>query len=446
MIPSSLAARGARLISCPRDVTENPAHGREAGPVRGAKRRNVFRAAGMYLVVAWLLLQVGETTFEALGLPDGSQRFLIVLLALGFPVALVVAWIFDLTPEGIVRTSDDPAAEMASLRMGRRIDFAIIGSLLIVVGLMFWQAVPPPVSEEPPLSDKPGIAVLPFCNLSGDPEQEYFSDGISEDLTAVLSRSPDLLVISRTSSSRYACQPADLKQVGRELGVRYAVEGSVRRAQDRVRITAQLIDATTDVHVWSRSYERELTPANVFDIQSDIAQQISNALQVQLREWEGQGPTASPTAWEFVHDQQLDPRAPTPGMWAFWGTLHYLEGEIDQAVALWERARTMAPLIAADRIMLTHYYESAGSHEYAQAIVQEMLSTQPELTAERASRSWRASGTRSGSPPISKRSCGVPGCREGGPRVRRPGGRDPRRGAQSRGVMTSRFDADGLGR
>jgi adenylate cyclase len=141
--------------------------------------------------------------------------------------------------------------------------------------------------------------MLPFCNLSGDPEQEYFSDGVTEDLTAVLSRSPDLLVISRTSSSRYACQPADLKQVGRELGVRYAVEGSVRRAQDRVRITAQLIDVTTDVHVWSQSYERDLSPANVFEIQSDIARQISDALQVQLLDWEGQRQTAKPTAWDL---------------------------------------------------------------------------------------------------------------------------------------------------
>ncbi len=104
------------------------------------KRRNVFRAAGMYLVVAWLLLQVGETTFDALGLPDGSQRLLIVLLALGFPVALALAWIFDLTPEGIVRTPDEPSAEVAQLRTGRRIDFAIIGALHIVVGLIFWRA------------------------------------------------------------------------------------------------------------------------------------------------------------------------------------------------------------------------------------------------------------------------------------------------------------------
>jgi adenylate cyclase len=360
--------------------------------------------------------------------------------------------------------------------------------------------------------------VLPFCNLSGDPEQEYFADGVTEDLTAVLSRSPDLLVISRSSSSRYECQPPDLKQVGRELGVRYVVEGSVRRAQDRVRITAQLIDATTDVHVWSESYERDLTPANVFDIQSDIAQQIADALQVQLLDREGQRPTANPTAWDlymraryllfrvssaesllesrglveraieldpgfapahallgvtysgaflvspqrdmelldraetyarrslaldpqhvsghiglaFVYQlqgkhtdairelgraielnpsfdlahyllgssqmrlgrlgeatrsfdrvQQLNPHISSSAFWRQRGTLHYLEEEIEQAVAQWERARTMSSLIEPDRIMLARTYESAGRHEDAQAIVQEMLSAHPEITAER---------------------------------------------------------------
>jgi adenylate cyclase len=366
-------------------------------------------------------------------------------------------------------------------------------------------------------SSRPGIAVLPFCNLSNDPEQEYFSDGVTEDLTAVLSRSRDLLVISRSSSSRYECQPSDLKQVGRELGVAYVVEGSVRRAQDRVRITAQLIDATTDVHVWSESYERDLSPANVFEIQSDIASQIANALQVQLREWEGQRPTTDPTAWDlymravylfrraanwesqlasrrlleraieldpgfapahamlagtlvaetahavqidtelldraenyarraialdpqdaegyvnlsvallaqgksadairearraielnasfdvayftlgrsqmrlgqlaeakrsFDSTQQLNPRITMGFFWGERGTLHYLEQEIEQAVESWERARTMASMVYPDRIMLTHHYESVGRHEDAQAIVQEMLSVQPEITAE----------------------------------------------------------------
>ncbi len=195
------------------------------------KRRNVFRAAGMYLVVAWLLLQVGETTFDALGLPDGSQRFLIVLLALGFPVALVLAWIFDLTPEGIVRTADDPGAQMAQLRTGRRIDFAIIGALLIVLALMFFRSERAPVSEElaaaapesdlaeilppenPPLPDKPSIVVLPFDNLSDDPEQGYFADGITEDLTNDLASVPDLFVIARNTAFTYKGKAVRIEDV-----------------------------------------------------------------------------------------------------------------------------------------------------------------------------------------------------------------------------------------
>jgi TolB-like protein/Tfp pilus assembly protein PilF len=374
----------------------------------------------------------------------------------------------------------------------------------------------PGLAELPGFSARPAIAVLAFDNLSADPEQEYFAHGVTEDLIATLSRSPDLLVISGSSSSRYAGQALDLKQVGRELGVAYAVEGSVRRAGDRVRIAAQLIDATADVHVWSQSYERDLSPANVFAIQSDIARQMANALQVQLLEWAGQRPSVHPTAWDFyargrflerrttredtreearrlleraieldpgfapahatlallygnefafgpLHDTalldraetcarrslelapqdasgrlslasvfylqrkyigaireareaielnpsfdqahgvlgvsqmklgrlgdakrsfdsvlQLNPRFPGAWFWAQRGTIHYLEGEIEQAVELWERARTM-DRIRPERIMLARHYESAGRHEDAQAIVQEMLSVQPEMTAE----------------------------------------------------------------
>ena len=164
---------------------------------------------------------MGETTFDALGLPDGSQRLLIVLLALGFPVVLALAWIFDLTPEGIVRTPDEPSAEVAQLRTGRRIDFAIIGALLIVVALMFWRSERASVSEElaatapesdlaellppknPPLPDKPSIVVLPFDNLSDDSEQGYFADGITEDLTGDLASVPDLFVIARNTAFTY---------------------------------------------------------------------------------------------------------------------------------------------------------------------------------------------------------------------------------------------------
>ena len=184
------------------------------------KRRNVFRVAGSYAVVAWVLVQIGEATFEPLGLPQGSQRLLIIVVGLGFPVTVVLAWIFDLTSEGIVRTPDDPDAEVARLLMGRKVGFAIIGALLMVVGLMLWgsqrepsrDALPiaatgfdpaellPP--ENPPLPDKPSIAVLPFCNLSGNSEQEYFVDGVTEDL---MSRRAILLRSAWECSDRSDC-------------------------------------------------------------------------------------------------------------------------------------------------------------------------------------------------------------------------------------------------
>jgi adenylate cyclase len=219
-------------------------------------------------------------------------------VALGFPVAVVLAWIFDLTPEEIVRTPDDPAAEVVHLRTGRRIDFVIIGALLIVVGLMLWGSEddssrdePPAAAslvdlsdvfppENPPLPDKPSIVVLPFDNMSGDPEQEYFADGITEDLTTDLSRNLLLFVIARNSAFTYKGRAVRVEDVGRELGVRYALEGSVRKVGDHVRINAQLIDATSGLHLWSERYDRELK--DIFGLQNEIVTAILDSVGVEI--------------------------------------------------------------------------------------------------------------------------------------------------------------------
>jgi adenylate cyclase len=279
------------------------------------KRRSVFRVAALYAVVAWVLIQIGEATFEPLGLPEGSQRLLIILVGLGFPVAVVLTWVFDITPEGIVRTSDDPEAEVAHLRTGRRIDFAIIGALLIVVALVLWRSerdpglpasapefdpaelIPP---ENPPLPEKPSIVVLPFDNMSGDPEQEYFADGITEDLTTDLSRNPRVFVIARNSAFTYKGRPVRIEDVGRELGVRYAVEGSVRKAGGQVRINAQLIDATSGLHLWSERYDREL--ADIFGLQDEIVAAILDSVGVEIETEEMARARRKPTEHLSAYD------------------------------------------------------------------------------------------------------------------------------------------------
>jgi len=224
------------------------------------RRRHVFRVAAMYAVVAWMLMQIGEVTFPALMLPDWVLTMVVVLLIFGFPIALILAWAFDVTSSGVVRTDAMDTPD---------------------------EAVPPPLdvrgSEAPDAPtdlDPAGIAVLPFQNMSPDPENEYFSDGIAEDLILRLCKTGALRVISRTSAWQYKQAPASARQIGSELGVAYLVEGSVRRIANSVRIAAQLIDVRSDQNVWAETYDRELE--DIFAIQSDVARRIAEALSITL--------------------------------------------------------------------------------------------------------------------------------------------------------------------
>lgn len=226
------------------------------------RRRRVFRVAGMYALVAWLLMQLGEVVFPALQLPEWSLTLLIVLLAFVFPLALVLAWAFDLTPTGVVRTPSDSGPVESS-----RVKAEETGAM-------------PDAPEPSPQTPGDGIVVLPFRDLSRAAENEYFSDGITEDLIHRLCRASDLRVISRTSAWQYKEAGAGAAQIAADLGVAYLVEGSVRRSGDTVRIVAQLIDAREDRHVWSNSYDRELE--DIFAIQSEVAGCIADALKVTL--------------------------------------------------------------------------------------------------------------------------------------------------------------------
>jgi TolB-like protein len=247
------------------------------------KRRNVFRVGAAYAIVAWLLLEVASVVFPGLHLPDWTLTFLIVLVVAGFPLALVVAWAFELTPEGIKRETAVDPEESITKQTGRKLDFIIIGVLAIAVVYFAVDKFAPntdPVQGTGSVAAKRSIAVLPFVNMSSDPEQEYFSDGLSEEILNLLAKIHDLKVIGRTSSFAFKGKNEDLREIGEVLGVNTVLEGSVRKSGDRVRVTAQLIDVSDGSHLWSETYDRTLT--DIFAVQDDVASAIIEALQIHV--------------------------------------------------------------------------------------------------------------------------------------------------------------------
>ncbi len=226
------------------------------------KRRRVIRVLILYAVVGWLVIEVASTVLPALNLPGWAITLVIVLVALGFPIALALAWAVDVGPQGVQRTAPLVDAPPATIDPAPQ------------------AAVAPAVEPQRSTESRHTIAVLPFVNMSGDAENEYFSDGISEEILNLLTKLPQLKVSSRTSSFVFKGKDVSIPTVARELGVTTVLEGSVRRAADHVRITAQLIETETDSHLWSETYDREMK--DVFAIQDDIARSIADALQVTL--------------------------------------------------------------------------------------------------------------------------------------------------------------------
>ena len=249
------------------------------------KRRNVFRVAIAYLALAWLLTEVSGTLFPAFGIPDWGVRFVVIVFALGFVPALVISWVYELTPEGIKREQDVVRDASITHFTARRLDLFTIGlivaALAFILADRFWldsrhveQLVPEP--QYPSNS----IAVLPFVNMSDDAANEYFSDGISEELLNLLARIPELRVIARTSSFAYKGKNVNIADMADELNVGHILEGSVRKAGNQVRITAQLIRASDSSHLWSETYDRTLD--NIFAIQDEIAAAVVGQLKITL--------------------------------------------------------------------------------------------------------------------------------------------------------------------
>lgn len=246
------------------------------------KRRRVFRVAGIYGIVSWIIAEVADVVFPALQLPEWTVTFVIALLILGFPVAMFFAWVFDIGPQGIERT--EPAEHHTSgIPTWERV--AYVALVVVAMGVMAYFFYPGDQSLDTERM-RDSIAVLPFSNLSQDEANDYFSDGMSEELLNMLAKVPNLRVAARTSSFAFKGENVDIREVARQLGVDTVLEGSVRRAGNRVRITAQLIDAETGYHLWSNNYDRELE--DIFAVQDEISTEIVKALKVTLAGGEGE--------------------------------------------------------------------------------------------------------------------------------------------------------------
>jgi TolB-like protein/predicted Zn-dependent protease len=285
------------------------------------KRRNVIRVAIAYLAASWLLIEAAETIFPLYGFGDTPARILVTLLAIGFPLFLVFSWVFEFTPEGLKLERDIEREESIAPRTGKKLDRTIIVLLALALGYFaFDRFVLDPARDAALVEEtaqqarsealvesygEKSIAVLPFVNMSADPEQEYFSDGVSEELLNLLAKIPELRVISRSSAFSFKGKGIAIPEVGKRLNVAHILEGSVRRAGGRVRITAQLIEARSDTHLWSETYDRTLD--DIFAVQDEIAAAIGDALKVKLALVAGEAvqPTAIKAANSAAYDAYL---------------------------------------------------------------------------------------------------------------------------------------------
>src|SRR5262245_49323320 len=247
------------------------------------KRRNVYKVAVAYAVVSWLLVQIATQVFPFFEIPNWAIRLVVLLLILGFPVALILSWAFEITPEGIRRESEVGSRGSIRKQTGRKIVGLTIVAAIIASGLLafqFLRSKSPTIARvssttaSSPAAEIPAksIAVLPFENLSRDPDNAYLAGGIQEEIMTRLAKIADLKVISRTSTQRYQSKPGNLAEIAKQLGVTNILEGSVQKAADQVRVNVQLVNAQTDSHLWAETYDRKLT--DIFGVESEIAKGI----------------------------------------------------------------------------------------------------------------------------------------------------------------------------
>src|SRR6266849_5637984 len=322
------------------------------------KRRNVIRFAGLYLVGAWLLVQVAGTVLPMFGAPDWLPRSVVILLAIGFLPALIFSWVFELTPQGLKRDEDVPHEESIAPHTARRMDRMIIAVLVLALGYFAVDkfvlsqrreksAARMSSSEPNAAPNEKSVAVLAFANLSDDKGSEYFSDGISEELLTVLQKIPGLHVAARTSAFSFKGKSATAQEIGQKLGVAHLVEGSVRKAGDIVRIAARLTRTDTGEQLWSENYTRDLK--DVFAVQTELAQTIVEQLSGQLTDGAAD-PAAKAAIQAQVHAAE---KGGTKNVEAH---QHYLQGRFytnrhseksaGEALAEYQRAVELDPAFA----------------------------------------------------------------------------------------------------
>lgn len=358
------------------------------------KRRNVFRVGAAYAVVSWLILQVIDIALPRLGLPDWTITLVLVLLLIGFPIALIVAWAFELTPEGVRKTEDVEGNESVVRQSGQQLNYLIAVALVAALGFIAYQNLgshSDRASTAVTGIDK-SVAVLPFDDLSEGGDQAWFSDGLTEEILNSLARLPELKVISRTSSFHFRNQDMTLREIAAQLDVAHIVEGSVRRSGDRLRVTAQLIRAADDSHIWTETYDA--ASDDVFRVQEEVAEKIATALDVFLDDAKREAMFAVGTrnveAWE-LYSQALK-------LEYDWYNPYGVGDKLWQSSALTEKALELDPDFLAARFLHISAYIHFGmgensdgapqglTQEKAQTVILEDLAAAITLTRNPAKR------------------------------------------------------------
>ena len=364
------------------------------------KRRNVFRVGIAYAISAWVLLQVVDLVLENVAAPQWVMQIFMLAMAIGFPIALIFAWAFEMTPDGVKLEKDVDRSQSITKKTAQRMNRNIIIALVIAVVLLLVDKFTPDMSEKAPgsistevvqidersmqgeldlapVSEK-SIAVLPFVDMSPQSDQAYFADGISEEILNVLVKTHSLKVAGRTSSFQFRDRSEDLRVIGEQLGVEHILEGSIRKSNNRVRITAQLVKASDGFHLWSETYDRDLT--DIFAIQDEIARAITDALAIELELEEGENSLATVSTGNMeAYDRYLEARG-----------LIARRLDFPRAIGLLNEATELDPDFAAgwaanaQAHSLSIYYDLVDRDEYkdiAESMAKRALEIDPDLSA-----------------------------------------------------------------